>query len=144
MEKIILIVLILAITAFSFLFLTSKTTHYAEIIDMSNKTNYFKRGVYYFYNFSTNYKDYSKAIDVEPLFSELISNKIPLIEAWYKPYASSCCPPNSNFCMQALVQPALIVRLSYDDKKIEKFNFVKTENPNMGWCAYYVSHYIFK
>ena len=64
-----------------------------------------------------------------------------LTEAWYKSYSSSCCPPNSNRCMQAIVEPVFLIKLK---EETELENFVKVDEPKIGWCAYTIAHYKIK
>ena len=121
--------------------------HYTiEIIKITGREReeYFKPGIYYQYNFSNNYEDYiNKNIDVESILEELVNNNIPVQEAWFKNFSTACKPDEGEITLPAVVIPALIVRLSNEDPRIEQFGFIKTNNPDIGWCALKVKHYIF-
>ena len=94
----------------------------------------FGPGIYYQFENNNN-------IGAELILNSLIEDGFALEEAWYKPFASSCCPPNTNRCMQAVVEPVFLIRLT---EEIELENFVRVEDPDIGWCAYTVQHYELK
>ena len=109
-------------------------TFFVEDLNVEAEKEVFSSGIYYRFE---NGKD----IDAELILNKLVDNDVPLTEAWYKPYASSCCPPNTNRCMDALVRPVFLIRLT---EETESKDFIRIENPDIGWCAYNVEHYILK
>lgn len=90
----------------------------------------FEQGIYYKYIGDNN---------VELILKNLIENNL-VEEAWHKEFRASCCPPNTNRCMQAIVEPVFLVKL---EKEIELEDFVKVE-PDIEWCAYYIKYYKIK
>jgi len=98
-------------------------------------------GIYYEYKYSDEEIKGLKDINAELILNNLIEKNVPLIEALYKSYASSCCPPNTNRCMQAIVNPVFLIKLA---KETELENFVKINEPKIGWCAYTITHYKIK
>lgn len=114
------------------------------LIFNSGEGGAFPHGVYYQYLFSEEQKSGAKEIDVDLILEELKIKEVPVREAWFKPYSSSCCPPGQEepvICMQAVVEPILIIRL---EQEREVKNFIRTEEPDMGWCDYKVEHYDLK
>lgn len=97
-------------------------------------------GIYYEYKYSDE-EIKGRDINAELILNNLIEKNTPLTEAWYKDYASSCCPPDTNRCMQAIVEPVFLIKLS---KETGLENFVKVDEPEIGWCAYTISHYKIK
>ena len=97
-------------------------------------------GIYYEYAYSDEELK-GLNINAESILNDLTEKNVPLTEAWYKSYASSCCPPNTNLCMQAIVEPVFLIKLA---KETEIENFVKVNEPEIGWCAYTVTHYNIK
>ena len=98
------------------------------------------QGIYYEYKYSDEEKNGLK-IDTESILNNLIENNIQITEAWHKSYASSCCPPNTDLCMQAIVQPVFLIKLA---EETELDNFIKINEPEIGWCAYTITHYKIK
>ena len=98
----------------------------------------FNEGIYYEYKYSDEEIKGLKDIDVNAILNNLIKKNVPLTEAWYKSYAASCCPPNTNRCMQAIVEPIFLIQLKGET---ELENFVVINEPKIGWCAYEVKHY---
>jgi len=96
-------------------------------------------GIYYEYKYSDEEKKGSKEINSELILNNLIKKNTPLAEAWFKSYAASCCPPNTNRCMQAIVEPVFLIKL-IEETRLE--SFVKANEPEIGFCAYVVKHYI--
>jgi hypothetical protein len=113
-------------------------------INFNENPDYFKSGVYYQYNFSDDLIEVSKELNLDSVFEELLNNNIIIEEVWYKSYKSSCCPSENGICMEAIVFPELIVKMIDENYEIEKFNFIKKEIPDIGWCAHNVIHYVFK
>jgi hypothetical protein len=95
-------------------------------------------GIYYEYKYSDEELKGSKEINSELILNNLIKKNTPLAEAWFKSYSASCCPPNTNRCMQAIVEPVFLIKL---EEEIELDNFIKINEPKIGWCAYEVKHY---
>ena len=95
------------------------------------------QGIYYEYNYNDEELKGSE-INVELILDNLIENNIPITEAWHKSFASSCCPPNTNRCMQAIVNPVFIIKLE-EETKLD--NFIKVNEPEIGFCAYTITHY---
>lgn len=112
-------------------------------ISLADKPDYFQNGTYYRYNFVEANESISKGIKPEPVLKKLIENGISVEKAWYKGYSSSCCPPGSDYCMEVIVNPSFLVRLSEENQKMEQFNFIKTVDPGLGTCAHSVSYYNF-
>ena len=98
-------------------------------------------GIYYEYKYSDEEINGLKDINVELILKDLIGKNVPLIEVWYKSYAASCCPPNTNRCMQAIVEPVFLIKLA---EETELENFVNVSEPKLGWCAHKVKHYTIK
>lgn len=97
-------------------------------------------GIYYEYEYSDEEIKDLKDINAELILKNLIANNIPIEEAWHKEFRASCCPPGTNRCMQAIVEPVFLIKLERETK-LE--NFVKVE-PDIEWCAYYVKYYKIK
>ena len=106
------------------------------IEDLNNKN--FDDGIYYEYKYSDEELKEIKNIDAELILNDLIQNNVKITNAWYKRYATSCCPPDTNRCMQAIVEPVFIIKL---EEETELDNFIKINKPKIGWCAYEVKHY---
>ena len=104
------------------------------IEDINNKQ--LGSGIYYEYS-----NEETKDINAELILKNLIKKNILIEEAWYKGYSSSCCPPNTNRCMEAIVEPVFLIKLK---EETELENFVKVDEPEIGWCAYTIAHYKIK
>lgn len=118
----------------------------SRLVNLHGEKDYFGPGVYYahdIYSISSTGGSFRERLDADAILKQLLDNDIAFKEAWYKPYASSCCAPGSEVCLQAIVESALVVRLANEDARIEQFGFKKTDNPTMGFCSYYVRHYFF-
>jgi len=105
-----------------------------EIINLENKE--FPDGIYY------EYEAEISEIDIESEIKKL--KVLEAEEAWYKPGSSSCCPPGQEEpvkCLNAIVDPVLIVKFGYEQ---EVKDFIRVENPNLGWCAYYIQYFNLK
>ena len=107
----------------------------STIEDLNNKN--FDDGIYYGYNYNDEELTGSE-INVELILDNLIQNNIKITDAWHKSFASSCCPPDTNRCMQAIVNPAFIIKL---EEETELDNFIKVDEPKIGFCAYTITHY---
>jgi len=107
----------------------------STVENLNNKQ--FSEGIYYEYEYSDEELKGQK-INVNLILNNLIDNNIPITEAWHKSFASSCCPPNTNRCMQAIVEPVFLIKL---EEETELDNFVKNDEPEIGWCAYEIKHY---
>ena len=107
----------------------------STVEDLNNEN--FDDGIYYEYNYNDEELKGSE-IDVELILDNLIENNVPITGAWHKSFASSCCPPNTNRCMQAIVNPVFIIKL---EEETELDNFVKVNEPKIGFCAYTITHY---
>jgi len=101
----------------------------------------FSEGIYYEYNYNDEEIKGIKNIDAESILNNLIEKNILITEAWHKSFASSCCPPNTNRCMQAIVNPVFIIKL---EEETELDNFLKINEPEIGFCAYTITHYEIK
>ena len=99
------------------------------------------QGIYYEYKYSDEEIKGLKDINDELILNNLIEKNTPLTEAWYKGYASSCCPPDTDRCMQAIVEPVFLIKL---EKETELENFIKVNEPEIGWCAYTTVNYKIK
>ena len=99
------------------------------------------QGIYYEYNYNDEQLKGIEIIDVNPILNNLIENNIQITEAWHKSFTSSCCPPNTNRCMQAIVNPAFIIKL---EEETGLDNFIKVDEPKIGFCAYTITHYEIK
>ena len=97
----------------------------------------FDDGIYYEYNYNDEELKGS-GIDVGLILDNLIENNIPITGAWHKSFASSCCPPDTNRCMQAIVNPVFIIKL---EEETELDKFIKVDEPKIGFCAYTITHY---
>ena len=95
------------------------------------------QGIYYEYNYNDEELKGSE-INVELILDNLIENNIKITDAWHKRYAASCCPPDTNRCMQAIVEPVFLIKLEEEN---ELDNFIKINEPEIGWCAYEIKHY---
>ena len=98
------------------------------------------QGIYYEYNYNDEELKGSE-INVELILNNLIENNISITEAWHKSFASSCCPPDTNRCMQAIVNPIFIIKL---EEETELDDFIKVNEPEIGFCAYTITHYKIK
>ena len=98
-------------------------------------------GIYYEYKYNDEEIRGLKDINANAILNGLIERNVPLTEAWFKNYSASCCPPNTNRCMQAIVEPVFLIKLG---KEAELENFVKVDEPKIGWCAYEIEHYTIK
>ena len=98
----------------------------------------FTEGIYYEYKYNDEEIKGIKNIDVDLVLNDLIQNNVKITDAWYKNYAASCCPPDTNRCMEAIVNPIFIIKLA---EETELDNFVKADKPEIGWCAYTITHY---
>jgi len=98
-------------------------------------------GIYYEYKYSDEEIKGLKEINAELILNELIGENMPLTEAWHKSFASSCCPPDTNRCMQAIVNTIFIIKL---EEETELDNFIKVNEPEIGFCAYTITHYEIK
>ena len=103
--------------------------------DLNDKQ--FSEGIYYEYKYNDEELK-GQEINVNLILNNLIENNIPITEAWHKSFASSCCPPNTNRCMQAIVNPVFIIKL---EEETELDNFIKVNEPEIDWCAYEIEHY---
>jgi len=101
----------------------------------------FTEGIYYEYKYSDEELKGLKDINVDLILNNLIQNNIKITDVWYKSYAASCCPPDTNRCMTAIVNPVFIIKL---DEETELNNFIKINEPKIGWCAYAIAHYKIK
>ncbi len=140
------------IISFLFLFLlfatvacqTTKSTHEvivnAGIEDHSTASYSFPKGEYHSYHFPENTE---QEFDVQSLIENLVKEKIPITDLWYKSGSRSCLPPGSEMAMQVIVEPVLIIRLEKSDEKIASIGFTKCNLPEMGDCAYRVKRYRF-
>ena len=106
------------------------------IEDLNNKN--FDDGIYYEYRYSDEELKGIKNIDAELIVNDLIQNNVKITNAWYKRYAASCCPPDTNRCMTAIVNPVFIIKLA---EETELDNFIRVNEPEIGWCAYEIKHY---
>ena len=95
------------------------------------------QGIYYEYNYNDEELKGSE-INVGLILDNLIENNIQITEAWHKSFASSCCPPDTNRCMQAIVNPVFIIKLA---EETELDDFIRVDEPKIGFCAYTITHY---
>ena len=107
----------------------------STVEDLNDKN--FGEGIYYEYNYNDEELKGSE-INVELILDNLIENNVQITEAWHKSFASSCCPPDTDRCMQAIVQPVFLIKLA---EEIELDNFIKADEPEIGFCAYTITHY---
>ena len=114
----------------------TKEKNILKSIENLNDEN-FDDGIYYEYNYNDEELKGS-GIDVGLILDNLIENNIPITGAWHKSFASSCCPPDTNRCMQAIVNPVFIIKLE-EETKLD--NFIKVNEPEIGFCAYTITHY---
>ena len=108
----------------------------SAVEDLNDKN--FDEGIYYEYKYSDEELKGIKNIDAELILNDLIQNNVKITDAWYKSFTSSCCPPNANRCMHAIVNPVLIIKL---EEEIELDNFIRIDEPEIGWCAYEIKYY---
>ena len=134
MKKIFLILII----GLVFVSACTKEKISSTVEDLNNEN--FDDGIYYEYNYNDEELEGSE-INVELILDNLIENNIPITEAWHKSFASSCCPPDTNRCMQAIVNPVFIIKL---EEETELDNFIKADEPEIGFCAYTITHYEIK
>lgn len=99
----------------------------------------FPQGTYYEYVFE-NTRDY-EFNEVE-LLKKVKDAGFSIRNAWYKPGSSSCTPPGSEYGMNVIVEPKLLVQLNAEDDRISNFGFTKATRIYMGGCAYRVKHYV--
>ena len=111
----------------------------STIEDLNDKN--FDDGIYYEYKYSDEELKGIKNIDADLILNDLIENNIKITDAWHKSYAASCCPPDTNRCMQAIVNPVFLIKLA---EETELDNFIKINEPEIGWCAYTITHYKIK
>mgnify|MGYP001583112551 CR=1 FL=1 len=106
-----------------------------EIINLEEKS--LPSGIYYKYN-------EIEIENIEEILKSLEERNVLIIEAWYKPYASSCCPPQQQEpikCMNVIVEPVLLIKV---EKETELENFIRVDVPDLGICKYYVKEYKIK
>ena len=108
----------------------------STVEDLNNKN--FDDGIYYEYEFDNEELKGIRIIDADLILNNLIQNNVKITDAWYKSFASSCCPPNTDRCMQAIVNPVFIIKLQ---EETELDNFIKVNEPEIGFCAYTITHY---
>lgn len=78
--------------------------------------------------------------DPSSVVAMLISHGIVPEDVWFKPYSSQCCAKSSNICLQAIVRPALVVKLAEQNPEMEKLGFMPVARPDMGFCPSHVIH----
>jgi len=137
MKKTIFLVLIIGIIFISGCAKEKKITSAVE--DLNNEQLF--PGIYYEYNFDDEELRGIKDINAELILGNLVEKDIPLTEAWYESYASSCCPPDTNRCTQVIVEPVFLIKLA---QETELENFIKVNEPELGICAYSITHYEIK
>ena len=115
----------------------AKEKNISKSIENLNDEN-FDDGIYYEYSYNDEQLKGIEIIDVNLILNNLIQNNVKITDAWYKNFASSCCPPDTNRCMQAIVNPIFIIKLEEDT---ELDNFIKVNEPEIGFCAYTITHY---
>jgi hypothetical protein len=118
----------------------NKHDYKIEIEDHETEKKVFPDGEYYSYSFP---ETASFEFDVEGLLEILLQKNIKIYDAWYKNYNSSCSPPGSEVSMPAIVEPVLIIKIAEANSELKTFNFEKIIEPDLGWCAYRIKHYIF-
>jgi len=132
MKKIYLILIIVLVFVSS----CTKERISFTVEDLNNKN--FDEGIYYEYRYSGEEIKGLKDINVDLILNNLLQNNVKIADAWHKSYAASCCPPDTNRCMQAIVEPVFLINLA---EETELENFVKVDEPEIGWCAYEIKHY---
>ena len=101
----------------------------------------FSSGIYYEYKYSDEEIKGLKEINAELILSNLIEKNVQITDAWYKSYAASCCPPDTNRCMTAIVEPVFLIKL---EEETELDSSIRINEPEIGWCAYTITHYKIK
>ena len=95
-------------------------------------------GIYYGYIFNNEELLGQKPVDPDLILDDLKKDKIRLTDAWYKGFASACCPPNTNRCTNVIVSPVFLIKV---EEEIGIRNFAKVDEPRIGLCAYTITHY---
>lgn len=101
----------------------------------------FPSGVYYSFAFP---EPQSFKFDVDAVFRQALVIGVRLRDAWYKNYGTECAPPGGIITLPATVPGALVVRVDEPTTELQTIGFVRTSNPDVGWCAYRVHHYHFE
>lgn len=143
MKKVLLNIIIVTVFVLTGCSSTKKVpsiTINAVVEDHSSSSFDFPKGVYYSFKFS---EDPVNQFDVNQMIDQLIKDKIPVTDLWYKAGSPSCLPPGSEMAMQVIVVPVLLIRLEKENEKLAGLGFLKTFPTDMGECAYRVKRFRF-
>jgi len=104
-------------------------------------------GAYYEYRGDAEQDTSEKRLQSgEMLLGMLIGEGVELTDAWHKARRNSCSPPGSKMASSVIVRAVLIVRTedATSEQLLRDLGFSPTDTPQIGHCAYDVTHYAFE
>ncbi|SYZ72933.1 hypothetical protein TRIP_C21048 [Candidatus Zixiibacteriota bacterium] len=111
------------------------------IEDHATKPYKFPEGIYYAYDVPAPGPGNFNAEDI---IKKAEDAGVRLRDAWFKNCNTPCTPPGGNIAMPAKLKAAIVVRVEKEAPELLKLGFSQTTEPNVGWCAFRVSHYHFE